>query len=331
MPYTPFHDETDDWFTLSWQAVLNSLIILVMIAIMTTVLVVLFKCGCYKVINAWLVMSTVLLCFIFSFIFLGEVLQALNAPIDYFTVAVIMWNFGVTGIISIHGRGPMLMQQAYLISIAALTALIFIKYLPGWTTWVVLVVLSFWDLFAVLTKHGPLRILVETAHERNVNLFPALIYSSGMAFLPIGMARHQASEQNPAAAAPLPNTAQQRALSHHSRSEPAMADGSRASDLETADADDELQDDSIRLGLGDFIFYSVLVGRASTSYDWNVTLACYFAILIGLCLTLVLLALHKKALPALPISLFLGVTFYVVTSNLLTPFLGELAARQIFI
>lgn len=79
---------------------------------------------------------------------------------------------------------------------------------------------------------------------------------------------------------------------------------------------------AIKLGLGDFIFYSVLVGRAAM-YDFMTVYACYLAIIGGLGITLMLLAFYQKALPALPVSVMLGVLFYLLTRLLLENFVVQ--------
>jgi presenilin 1 len=61
-------------------------------------------------------------------------------------------------------------------------------------------------------------------------------------------------------------------------------------------------------------------------YDMMTVFASFIGIIAGLGLTLLCLAFYKRALPALPFSIALGVLFYFLTRLTLEPFLANLVA-----
>ncbi|CAF0708429.1 unnamed protein product [Brachionus calyciflorus] len=355
--YTPFNEDSQGSSgTKLWMSIANASIFIGVVVVMTVVLIVLYKFRFYRVIHGWLAFSSLMLLFLFTFMFITEFFKQFNIVIDMFTLFVLLWNFGVIGMIAIHWKGPLILQQIFLIFTCVQMALIFIKYLPEWTTWVLLAFISIWDLIAVLCPFGPLRILVETAKSRNDTLFPSMVYSSTLIYMMArkGETNQHVSNQNLTSDLNNQNgtdeeeadfneiervpsriltgtneNVRQRHAGQTSNQRPAHANRETINELEHQTQEEE--ENGVKLGLGDFIFYSILVGKASILGDWNTVIACFVAILLGLCLTLVLLAVFHKPLPALPISLFFGLIFYFSTNLVVRPFYDNLAFRQVFI
>ena len=124
-------------------------------------------------------------------------------------------------------------------------------------------------------------------------------------------------------------SARGRGPSRHGREQQRRSQDLQEEGDDDDDDDDMMLPDAIKLGLGDFIFYSVLVGRAAM-YDLSTVVASYLAIVAGLGATLLLLAVYQKALPALPISIALGMAFYFITRFVLEPFTTSMSTSLVW-
>ncbi|CAL9029082.1 unnamed protein product [Prunus brigantina] len=387
-------------------ALLNALVFVVLIAIVTFLLVLLYYYNFtnflknYMRFSAFFVLGTM-----GGSIFLS-IIQHFSIPIDSITCFLLLFNFTVVGVLSVFSGGiPIFLRQAYMVCLGIIVAAWFTK-LPEWTTWVLLVALAVYDLVAVLAPGGPLKLLVELASSRDEEL-PALVYEarptvprntqrrgSGLELLVAGVSdsgsvelqavtrdnvnrnenesrgnseysavefgsfRSEGHESNRDEGERLlseENARDRQSLSSDSsgystvivQSDRATQFSSGASEIINEEMSplvemtglgnereqlrrdgSEMFSKGIKLGLGDFVFYSVLVGRAAM-YDLMTVYACYLAIISGLGCTLILLSVCHRALPALPISITLGVVFYFLTRLLMEPFVVGTATNLV--
>jgi len=293
------------------KAVVNALVYIGVIMGVTFVMVTLYYFNCIKILIGWLLLSTgSLLFFTTSFVVLTA-FEIYHVVFDVITWYFFFWNFAVVGLVAIfYQKGiPMVVTQSYLVIVSSVMAWILVRILPQWTTWAFLVLLAVYDLCAVLTPCGPLKCLVEMAQDREDPL-PGLLYEAKL-------------KEKAVASSNDVEISTTNEYDEVSALEPSRDQAQHM-------VSDFAERSSIKLGLGDFVFYSVLGGKAALN-GFSTFIAVYISIMTGLGSTLFLLAVYRKALPALPISIFLGVGFYFITEVFVTPAVNYLALSFIII
>ena len=322
-----------------------ALILVGFIIIATAIILALYFCGCVKVLMGWMVLSVTILLSYYVYVTLGKMPQLLNVPMDYLSLVFVMINLVAVGNMSIFWRAPQIVTQVFLVVISILVAMVFLS-LPDWTIWILLVLLVIYDACVVLCPHGLLNMLIKKSEERGDEI-PALVYASaawncaddgsssgsgsssstssrlddwreeqaeddGEEEVEVPVSRQRRRRRRKKREAPPPPPEEE----HHEEGE--KKEEQREADPENPDEKKKEQKEQkpkkeregVRLGLGDFCFYGVLVTRAAR-LGWDITILCVFAVVLGLALTLVCLAVFKRPLPALPFSLILGIIFFL--------------------
>ena len=337
---------TDSTRTKVIGSVENAFVFVLFVTAATFGLYVLFKHRCGPVIWAYMAFSGCSIFGVLGATMALEILRRYEIRVDVISFAFYTWNVTVVGVLSVFlWPGSLRVKQTFLVLISVIVAYYFVTQIAEWTTWTMLVFMAIYDLYAVLTPNGPLRKIVELSQERE-EAIPALVYEArgGSGVSDVGRRRRRTKSSG--------DKQQQKGddgASLDGDLEPLDGDlependevgertsllGGKGSKKETAsilerfgdddddDDDDDKRDlpDGIKLGLGDFIFYSVLVGR-SAMQSLFCAVFCYVAVISGLIITLAGLAVHKAALPALPVSIALGVVTFVSIKFLVEPFL----------
>jgi len=146
-----------------------------MLLVTTVLFFLLYKYRCTKFIYGWMMVSSGVLLGFFGGDLFQSIVTVYNLPLDAITYYFLLFNFSVVGLLAVFWHAPLWMTQGYLIAVSVLMA-ISLTRIPEWTAWMILGVVSLWDLFAVLAPCGPLRLLLETAQQREEPI-PGLLYS----------------------------------------------------------------------------------------------------------------------------------------------------------
>lgn len=181
-------------------SVANVLIMVSVICCMTFVIVILYKYGCMKIFNGYMILVTTMLLGYFTSNMLIVAIQKYQIRFDKISFAYLMWNYAVVGVLAIffHKGIPTLITQIYLVTSSVVLAWQ-LSYLNDWTAWTLLVGLALYDLFAVLSPYGPLRKLTQLMSRPGAQPLSGLLYEAS---LPVGVQRpsHHPPDNNPTAA-----------------------------------------------------------------------------------------------------------------------------------
>lgn len=346
--------------------------ILLLVVLITLIILLVFYLRWHKCMEYYFRLPALLIMAVLTPAIFRIVCYTFNSfSLDFITFLLLVWNFTALGMMAIFGcyaSAPLSVQQFYLINNSSILALVLITSLPSGALYLLLLLLIIWDLFAVLTPVGPLQMIIKLAEREGVVDMPGLVYTthakrsdkhleeisrtddcptdrqldgnSVQALKDLSISEHKAEQSNGLryvqrqAAMAVAKADAVRATSDSLRTHLGSLIPSDETDEQPDSRERSIEEHGVNIGLGDFIFYSILVGmnsRGRSHKDYYATLATFDAVLVGLVVTLVFLSASRQAVPALPVSIGLGLAIAPLTRIFAAPMSNLLAASQVFI
>ncbi|GLD96286.1 hypothetical protein PINS_up004969 [Pythium insidiosum] len=193
-------------------SLVNALVIIGAIAVLTFVMVLLYKFNCLKFLTGYIMFaSAAILSFVGGQLVDSIINDQLKWAVDWPSFLFVMINFGFVGVVAIfYQKGiPKFIQNGYLVLVSVILAWQFSMW-PEWTTYIFCFMFAIYDLCAVLTPCGPLKCLIGMIQEKQAPL-PGLIYEAdvrdGVGNRPAAAAAPAQSRSAPAATRSAPSDA----------------------------------------------------------------------------------------------------------------------------
>ncbi|CAF3038635.1 unnamed protein product [Rotaria sp. Silwood2] len=298
---------------ITWESFKIALIIISIIALATCLLVIFVYYGCMKFLYVYLFITVTCVFSLLNISILSMIIAQLNSSIDWLTILFFIYNILTIAILSMFWLSPNIIKQIITIYQCIIMILYVLKIAPEWIAWVLLPLLAIWDMIAVLLPFGPLYLLINLFQKRKIQVPSTMVYTTGLWLQNQNMNKliikknFLLTEQWSSLNLIFLSTNTYYYL--YKQENNFNINASSSSDKQI------LKKRSTRksmLGLGDFIFYSILLAKTVFTSECNffAIIIVYLCIIMGMLITTIILIILHRPLPALPISLLIGLAVF---------------------
>ncbi|CAF0911822.1 unnamed protein product [Adineta steineri] len=300
---------------ITWESFLIALIIIGIIALVTCLLVIFVYYGCMKCLYIYLFITVICVFSLLNISILSMIIAQLNCSIDWLTILFYVYNILSIAILSMFWLSPDIIKQIVTIYQCIIMILYVLKIAPEWIAWALLPLLAIWDMIAVLLPFGPLYLLINLFQKRKLQVPSMMIYTTGIWF------KNQNMNNLSRKKSLIPSFQYWSSLNllfispnilTYFYKEKIDNNNNKNTNASSNKSSRKTKTRKSMLGLGDFIFYSILLSKTVFTSECNIfaIIIVYLCIIMGMLGTTIVLLILNRPLPALPISLLIGLAAF---------------------